>query len=71
MSDDRVAVVLKHIDETTAWAGRTENDRWWQAFCSAPATFRPAQDAPEDYIARLCANFADDAISEAKKRGRL
>jgi hypothetical protein len=70
MSDDRVAGVLKHIDETTALAGRTDNDRWWQAFCAClsgcGASFGSDGEMAEDL-----ANQADAAIAEAKKRGRL
>lgn len=46
--------------------GRTENDRWWQAFCSAQVI------APNlEGLAERRAVFADAAIIEAKKRGRL
>lgn len=56
----------------------TESDRWWQAFCAEAASGRrhvesdardEVREGP-DVLARACADFADAALEEARKRGR-
>jgi hypothetical protein len=46
--------------------GLHETDRWWGAFCSAPKIYPAGLET-----ASKCADFADAAIAEARKRGRL
>lgn len=42
-----------------------ETERWWQAFCIGRIAGKPQE------VAEVRAEFADAAIAEAKKRGRV
>jgi len=46
-----------------------QNDRWWQAFCAVPRDY--GEGIGSDVLAMACADFADAAIAEAKKRGLI
>ena len=58
-----------------------ENDRWWQAFAAPMMVSPPLFDNVRidenrrrngiEWMARLRCDFADEAINEARKRGRL
>jgi hypothetical protein len=53
---------------------QSENDRWWQAFASGAGIMALDAEQKTTYateVASLAADYADAAIDEARKRGRL
>lgn len=56
-----------------ALADKPEKDRWWQAFFKAAELLGSGLQNLQtgDRGAECCAQFADQAIAEAKTRGRL
>ena len=53
-------------------AKEREDERWWQAFCAVLGrTYWAGPADPQTIWAPMAAQLADDAIAEAKKRGRL
>ena len=49
-----------------------ETERWWQAFCAVLGrTYWAGPADPQTIWAQLAARLADEAIDEAKNRGRL
>jgi hypothetical protein len=72
-ADDRVKAKIEELAARFGVIKLAETDRWWHAFDLATATLHyPLSSTAEgNRGARLCAEFADEAVAEARKRGRL